>query len=173
MFSILWLTEFVLQFVAASASVSSSLSQQQDCNRTVCAQTCHLPLHPRLSPGAEDPTLRCTAASAAICSCTRGGGGGVKQHFPLPSAGCKEPGSAGLIPTYQFQKFFVPRSHGRVRRDAPPQDEVPKGYAFAKTCGEKSLITQILLHPQISSVLMCVPCGGVCLIIRDGFNGQD
>ena len=46
---------------------------------------------------------------------------------------------------HQFQKLFIPRSHGCVRRDASPlplRDKVPKGYAFAKTYGGKIPVTQ-------------------------------
>jgi len=100
MFSILWLTEFVLQFVAASALASSSLWQKKGCNKTLCVQTCHLPLHLRLSPSAEDPTLPCTAPSAVICSCPKElqrSAARTGQHLTLPSAGCREPGPAGFI----------------------------------------------------------------------------
>lgn len=67
MFSILWHTEFVQQFVEASALVCSSFLQKYDCNKSVCCvQTCHFPLYLRLLQ-AQNPMLHSTAPSTAVC----------------------------------------------------------------------------------------------------------
>lgn len=111
---------------------------------------CFTALHPRLLFAL---VLRgCKAAPRVL--------GSISRHLRQAAGSPAQQGSSRR----QFQKLFIPRSHGCLRRDASPlplRDEMPKGYAFAKIYGEKMLVTQT--PPPQPHGCLCA-CLGVCLI---------
>lgn len=163
MFRALWLSEFVLHFAAASVLVSSSLLQIRDYNKTVCAQTCHLPLHLRLSPSTEDLKLHCTAPSTAIllrgCKAALLMLGSISHCLQQAAGSLAQQGSF----RHQFQKLFLEVMAVSGRMLLHCLHEI-KCQSVCKNIRWKNFDHTNNLSPL---------CLGICLITPDGFNTQD